>query len=232
MAAAAADVCATCHSSHFSEDFLSCFPCNDTGRKLHHVKADAVASISLAPSNEQLARDLYSYKDERLTLAVRRPHVVGLAAVTYKWLHLHERCLAAAAGIATGSFDVLTSVPSTSGRGGTHPLVTLLTEVVVGSKDRYADLLVVNRPDLGPREIVPDRFLATRAVPGNVLVVDDSWVSGAKPQAAATALKVAGAKSVAILTIGRWFTLDYPPNLAWLREKRKVGWSWDTCCLH
>ena len=51
-AAAAADVCATCHSSHFSEDFLSYFPGNDTGRKLHHVKADAVASISLAPSNE------------------------------------------------------------------------------------------------------------------------------------------------------------------------------------
>jgi len=120
--------------------------------------------------------------------------VVGLAAVTYRWLHLHERCLAVAAGIATGFFDVLTSVPSTSGRVGTHPLVTLLTEVVVGSKDRYADLLVVNRPDLGPGEIVPDRFLATRAVPANVLVVDDSWVSGAKPQAAATALKVAGAK--------------------------------------
>jgi hypothetical protein len=144
-------VCATCHSSHFSEDFPSCFPCNDTGRKLDHVTADVVASISLAPSNEQLARNLYCYKDERLTLAVRKPHVVGLAAVTYKWRHLHKRCLATAAGIPARSLDVLTALPSTRGRVGTHPLVTLFTEVVVGSKDRYADLLVVNRPDLGAR---------------------------------------------------------------------------------
>jgi hypothetical protein len=79
---------------------------------------------------------------------------------------------------------------------------------------------------------VPARFLATRPVSAHVLVVDDSWGTGAQTQAAATALKAAGAKSVAIRTIGRWFTLDYPPNLAWLRENRKVGWTWNTCCLH
>lgn len=232
MPAPATDVCATCHSSKFSSDFTSCFPCNEAGRRLHQICADAVASVALAPSNEQLARDLYAYKDARLASAVRRPLVVGLAAVLYKWLHHHEDCLAGAAGVTGGSFDILTSVPSTGGRSGRHPLVTLLTEVVAGSEERYGELLEVNRTDLGPRDFAPDRFVAMGAVTGTVLLVDDSWVTGAKPQAAAAALKAAGAERVAVLTIGRWFNLGYERNTDWLKEKRKPGWRWDTCCLH
>jgi len=79
---------------------------------------------------------------------------------------------------------------------------------------------------------VPDRFVATGEVPATVLLVDDSWVSGAKPQAAATALKAAGAEAVAILTVGRWFKLGYPPNTEWLKNKRKAAWDWHVCCVH
>lgn len=228
--APAHDVCGTCHSSKFG-DFPNCYPCHDARRQLP-ARADAVASISLAPDNEQLARDFYAYKDQRLSSAIRRPLMVGLAALTYKWLRLHEACLAGAAGIREGTFDVITSVPSTSARAGTHPLVSALSEVVVGSKDRYADLLTVNRTDVGSREYVADRFRATVPPPSNVLVVDDSWVTGAKPQAAAAALKHAGASRVGVLTIGRWVNLGYEKNPDWLKDKRKPGWSWDSCCLH
>lgn len=230
MPAPAADTCITCHSTEFG-DFDSCWQCNEAGRRLTQVRADAVASISLAPENEQLARHLYAYKDERAA-GVRQPLVVGLAAVLYKWLHLHEGCLATTAGVAGGQFDVITTVPSTSERVGVHPLVTIVSGVVVGSDARYAELLEVNRTDLGQRDHAPDRFKATQPVAGSVLVVDDSWVTGAKPQAAAHALKVAGAHQVAVLTIGRWFKVGQPQNREWLKEKRSPGWSWHTCCLH
>lgn len=222
-------VCTVCHSAVF-EGYARCYPCMDAGRRLPATAA-AVASVALAPHNEQLARDLHNYKDSRLSPATRRPYVVGLAAVLYKWLHRHEGCLARAAGLQTPLFDTVTSVPSTSGRAGAHPLVNVLTEVVTGTATRYAELLEVGRTGLGARDVVPDRFAATRRIEGNVLLVDDSWVSGAKPQCAAATLSAGGAERVAVLTIGRWFRLDHPPNVPWLRERRRP-WSWDDCCVH
>lgn len=230
MPSPASDVCRTCHSSVYG-GYPRCFPCNDARRILGDLVADAVASVALAPNNEQLARTLHAYKNENLARAVRQPLINGLAAVLFKWLSLHENCLAAGAGLAGGQFDTVTSVPSSGARTAPHPLQTVLTGVVVGSKDRYADLLAVNRSDLGSRDIAGDRFVATRKVTGSVLVVDDSWVTGAKPQAAAAAVKAAGASTVAVLTIGRWLN-DYKDNVTWLKEKRKPGWSWSTCCLH
>jgi len=224
------DVCTVCHSSVY-DGYTVCYPCNEARKKLG-TTADAVGSVALALEGEQLARDLYAYKDAKIDLDRRQRLIWGLGAVAYKWLHLHESCLAKAARVASGQFDVITSVPSTSGRDGQHPLVTMLTEVMVGSKERYSTLLSVNRTDLGPRDVAPHRFVATAAVPPNVLVVDDSWVSGAKPQSAATALRFGGAQAVAILTIGRWFKVGYAPNVDWLKDRRKADWNWDTCCLH
>jgi len=230
MPGPAADVCTVCHSSVFN-GWSECKPCNDQRRVLGST-ADAVAAVALAVDGEQLVRDLYAYKDARVDPAARQRLIWGLGAVTYKWLHLHEGCLATAAGLEVGRFDVITSVPSTSGREGEHPLVTMLTKIMVGSQERYAHLLAVQRPELGVRDLQSDRFKAIGDVPETVLIVDDSWVSGAKPQAAATALKEAGARAVGILTVGRWFKLGHPPNTEWLKEKRKATWSWDTCCLH
>ena len=231
MPAPAADVCPICHSSVFG-GYPRCYPCKEAGETFGAGHADAVASVALAVNGAQLARNLYLYKDLRVQWAVRQPIIWGLAAVLYKWLSLHEPCLARAAGLSCSKFDVVTLVPSTSGRIGTHPLETLLTGVVAGSRDRYADLLRVNRPELDARTMAVDRFVANSPVTGSVLIIDDAWVTGAKPQAAAAALKAVGASSVAILTIGRWFTTDYEPNIRWLRDKRAPGWNWSTCCLH
>jgi hypothetical protein len=115
------DVCTVCHSSVF-DGWTICYPCNEARKKLG-LTADAVASVALAPEGDQLARDLYAYKDARIDHDRRQRLIWGLGAVTYKWLHLHERCLARAAGVQSGRFDVITSVPSTSGRAGEHPLV-------------------------------------------------------------------------------------------------------------
>jgi hypothetical protein len=57
----------------------------------------------------------------------------------------------------------------------------------------------------------------------DVLVVDDTWVSGGSAQSAAVALKLAGARRVAIVVIGRHVNPD-DPRSAWLMaELRRPG---------
>ena len=63
---------------------------------------------------------------------------------------------------------------------------------------------LVIRPGEQGRDPNPDRFTAERAGPGaSVLLLDDSWVSGASAQSAAAALKRAGARHVAVVVLGR-----------------------------
>jgi hypothetical protein len=54
------------------------------------------------------------------------------------------------------------------------------------------------------RTLDPARFQATDLLPGaTVLLLDDTWVSGASAQSAAVALKLAGAAAVAVVVAGR-----------------------------
>ena len=56
----------------------------------------------------------------------------------------------------------------------------------------------------GPRSLDPGRFRAGAAAPEpEVLLLDDTWTSGASAQSAAVALKLAGAQSVAVVVLGR-----------------------------
>jgi orotate phosphoribosyltransferase len=57
---------------------------------------------------------------------------------------------------------------------------------------------------------------------GDVLVVDDTWVSGGSAQSAAAALKLAGASHVAVVVLGRHVNPGNPVSarfLAALGEK-------------
>lgn len=127
------------------------------------------------------------------------------------------------------------AVPSTSGRTA-HPLRKLVAGTVEGTDQNHADLLTVARTDLGQREHSADRYKATRQLRGrNLLVIDDTWTTGAHAQSASAALKTAGAAGVAVLTIGRWFNPDFTTGgvhgAPWLAEHRRPGWDWQRCCL-
>ena len=65
-----------------------------------------------------------------------------------------------------------------------------------------------------------------------MLVVDDTWTTGAHAPSASAALKTAGAEGVAILALGRWFTTDYRDNRQWLTDKRSTPWDWRRCATH
>jgi phosphoribosylpyrophosphate synthetase len=52
----------------------------------------------------------------------------------------------------------------------------------------------------------------------NVLVVEDTWVSGAKAQSVAMALKDAGASNVIVLALGRWLRYDWNDHKTFIEE--------------
>ena len=227
----AGDVCAVCHGP-VEPPYTTCYPCSQARRVLGDAVADVVAAVSLAPTGGQLAHELYTYKRASVPDQLRLPRLTGLAAVLWLWLHHHERCMAMAAGFDGEAFDIITTVPSLSGRTGQHPLVHLVAGVVSTSADRYQHTLPVNRADLDQRAFAADRYAAGVDVRGHsVLLVDDTWTTGAHAQSASAALRHAGATAVGILAIGRWITTDYRANAAWLAAHRSPGWQWEQCCL-
>ncbi len=63
---------------------------------------------------------------------------------------------------------------------------------------------LVIRPGEQGRDPNVNRFTAERATAGAcVLLLDDTWVSGASAQSAAAALKRVGARRVAVVVLGR-----------------------------
>jgi hypothetical protein len=123
---------------------------------------------------------------------------------------IHERCLAEA---ARDGVDLVLPVPS-SARPGRTPLEAVegLAALSVSSLPAGATWVprVLQRAegDIGhmrpnPRAFaVPDVWRA--AVRGtHVLLLDDTYVSGARAQSAAAALRRAGARSILIVPLGR-----------------------------
>lgn len=222
-------VCRICRTAVYG-GYELCYPCHTANAKFGVATADAVGIVSLAPAGEQFARELYTYKRDSVPWAQRSDLIVGLAAVLWRWLGAHERCVARAAGI--DRFPLITSVPSTSGRVPDHPMRTVVKDVVTGTADRYADLLETATPGLG-RETSAQHFRGVRTLRGEpVLIIDDVWTTGTHAQSAAVTLRDSGAGPVAIVALGRWFVKEHRDNNAWLANvKKDMTWRWDRCCL-
>jgi predicted phosphoribosyltransferase len=148
--------------------------------------------------------------------------------VLWRFLSGHERCVARAAGVP--SFDLVATVPSGDGeRDASHPLHWIVSEVVAATRDRHSRLLDRSTVTVAPHEFDRRRYEATRRVPGAaVLVIDDTWTTGANVQSAATVLKEAGAQTVAAVVIGRHL------NREWRENERRLNaltrpFDWTTC---
>src|SRR5947209_7165355 len=118
------DVCFT-----FTEGYARCYTCARTPQAL-----DAVAPISYSVALEQLHHVLAAYK--RLDGRAGRQLSLQLAAVLWRFLVEHERCLATAVGVS--AFDCVTTVPSGNGdRDDRHPLRWIVGELVGPTRQRH-----------------------------------------------------------------------------------------------
>jgi predicted amidophosphoribosyltransferase len=229
--AVAEGVCAICHGATGTDEqgrrYRLCESCNRTRRQVTRP-LQLVVPVSLYVGGEQLHTVLRGYKDSP-DPAARRRFQFQVAALLLRFLRDHGDCIRAAAG---REWDTLTIVPSSAGRAGTHPL-----EEVIGLSrslgPRYRSLLERTEVEIDHRSASDGAYRALPEADGrSVLLIDDTFTSGARVQSAASALALGKADVVAALVLGRFVRPDYGDEVQELWEAQS-GQSFDfgTCCL-
>jgi hypothetical protein len=186
--------------------------------------ADLVVPISYAPKGGDHYTRLCRYKTDAPDAAVAR---AVLRALLLTFLREHGPCLWPRAGMPPPAR--LAVVPSGQGRPGPHPLAGLLAPLLA-----LAPAPLAIRPDetLG-RSLNPARFRASPSVAGqSVLLVDDTWVSGSSAQSAAVALRLAGARQVAVVVLGRHVDPADPRSARLLARMEAGGYDGSVCAVH
>jgi len=229
---ATSGVCAVCHT-FVTGGWDRCYQCNEAARDLR-ATADAAGFVGLAVKGEQLARDLWVYKSSAPE-AARRPTRFGLAAVLWRWLETHESCVADDANV--DDFSVVSTVPSTTGRSN-HPLNDIVGSLIDPTARRYRTLLRPSPWTGGDRDFSEDRFEVVEPTDGEpVLLIDDTYTTGSRVQSAVAALKEGGAGPVGVVCLGRHFNRHPQGDMyreaaeEYYRKAKRLGWSWDECCL-
>jgi predicted amidophosphoribosyltransferase len=214
-------VCARCFD--LTDGGTQCYRCSHEGGWV-----DAMAPISYSIGGEQLHHALAGYK--RYAGPAARYFTAGLAAVLWRHLSRHEPCLARAA--AVDRFDVVTTVASSDvRRDAMHPLHRLVGEVVKPLRPRYERLLRRTDAAVSAHRFSVERYAATENLDGRaVLLIDDTWTTGANARSAAAALKAAGAKRVAVVVIGRYVNREWSQNDGQLRRLPQP-FDWGRCVL-
>jgi hypothetical protein len=186
--------------------------------------ADVVVPISYAVKGEGHARGLWIYKNDAPGAAAAS---ASLRALLLVFLHDHGPCIWRHAAMPPPGR--LAVVPSGQGRPGAHPLLGLLSPWLAL---RPATLAMRPGEHLG-RELNPWRFRSESSVAGaSVLLVDDTWVSGASAQSAAVALRAAGARHVAVVVLGRHIDPGDPHSQPLCAALRATSYDPGACAVH
>jgi predicted amidophosphoribosyltransferase len=218
-------ICDRCHGCP-NPGWSTCWSCSQVEGQLS-APCPLVVPISLYEVGHQLHHQLRNYKEAPSDMSW--DFLVKTAAILGCFLHLHSGCVAAA---ANGPWDVITSVPSSTDREGQHPLVRAI-KLLPDIRDQYETLLERGEVNI-THTIASDQGFNTlrRLDDARVLLIDDTFTSGARAQSAASVLNNAGATVVAILPIGRVITPGFSPSVTayWKKQGAKV-FDFDVCCV-
>jgi predicted amidophosphoribosyltransferase len=211
-----------------------CFDFTPGGRRCSRCSGaddalSAFAPISYSIGGEQLHHALLGYK--RLTDRAARQLERELGAVLWRFLSAHEACVARAARV--DAFEIVATVPSGDrDRDLDHPMRGIVGELVGPTHDRYKLLLTRSVADVAPRTVEAKKFKSLRALDGeSVLLIDDTWTTGASAQSAAAALREAGAGAIAAVAIGRHVNREWGDNDRRLQALAQQAFDWDRCAL-
>jgi hypothetical protein len=200
-----------------------CFPCRLHAECAPGRLASVVVPVAYAVKGSELARDLWLYKSGKDGASDSGR---ALAVLLVAFLRAHGRCVWRAAGWTGADGRIvgathLAVVPSSRGRAGPHPLRALAEPYL-----RLPWVSLSARPwaAAGSRDLDPDRFAAGPASGARVLLLDDTWTTGASAQSAAMALRRGGAGDVAVVVIGR--------HLAAPQVSPATGFSLRACAVH
>ena len=203
--------------------FARCYQCGRHDLLGHGLLADAVVPISYSIRGTAFADDLWRYKWWRAPAASAQASVLALLLA---FLADHGACVWRHAGMPPAGR--LAVVPTGSGRPDPHPLLRLVSPCL-----RLPPCPLAIRPGRQGRDLDLDRFRAGPIPPGaSVLLLDDTWVSGASAQSAAAALKRAGARHVAVVVLGRHVNPDDPAAARLLAGLAPARYDPSACAVH
>ena len=209
--------CRTCRGP-VQAGFARCYQCDLAHGRFGEMLADVVVPVAYAVKGGQLAVDLWRYKSG---LPGAAEAGARLTVMLSGFLREHASRVWRSAGMAAGP-GLVAVVPSGQGRLGTHPLLGIVATCVDAP---VAPLLVAHGAagrarGLGDGLAVDWLTVAGPVAGTDVLLVDDTWVSGGSAQAAAAALKTAGARRVALVVLGRHVDPADPRSAEFLRALR------------
>ena len=182
--------------------YRRCFCCATVAARLGMPLVPVVAMTTYRLGDE-MHRLLRRYKDAPVA-EIRRRSVARCARLLDGFV---ERCREDIRWRAGGPWEAVVTVPSSTRRDGS-PVDPVVAEVASLSVD-HRRLLVrgpVRMDHLQPARqgFVIDPAVDERSIGRlRVLVVDDSYTTGARAQSAATALRLAGLEVGAVLVLGR-----------------------------
>jgi hypothetical protein len=150
----------------------------------------------------------------------------SILALMLAFLTDHGPCVWQRAGMPPP--DRLAVVPTGAGRPGPHPLLRLVWPYL-----RLPGCSLALRPGRQGRDLDLDRFqVLARPAGASVLLLDDTWVSGASAQSAAAALKLAGARHVAVIVLGRHVNPDDAASAPLLAGLAAARYDSSACAVH
>jgi hypothetical protein len=197
-------LCATCRGP-VPPGRSRCYQCALQVECLSGLLPDVVVPIAYAVKGGEHARNLWQYKsgDPGAAAAAAAPTAPAAATAALRALLMvflldHGPCAWRRAGMTAPTHVAL--VPSGRGRPGPHPLWSLAAPFLAVP---WVGLSLRSPDDQEIRDLDPGRFVAQRVPGARVLLLDDTWTSGASAASAAAALKLAGAGSVAVIVLGR-----------------------------
>jgi predicted amidophosphoribosyltransferase len=216
-------VCEVCHAST-RPGKRRCFACFRTSAQVT-IPTDNVVPISLYRTGDNLWHALRRYKDGRDPW-LRRRLARRLGWLLSGFLRRHLACIAPGASPDWR----ITVVPPTRRRSQRHPLERVVRRSL-WLRRRYIRTLRTATPP-GHNAASDRAFRVIRDVAGLELVLmDDTFTTGASVQSAVSALRLAGAEVVAVVVIGRVVNPDANPQEAdlWARARR-TPWRLNKCC--
>jgi hypothetical protein len=203
--------CRTCRGPA-GTGFARCYQCELALSQAGGLLADSVALIGYAVRGGRLAADLRRYKSDRVAAAEATAAAARLSELLAAFLAGQGRSVWAAAGMTAGPVAAAV-VPSGQGRPGAHPLAGVVRSCVDLPMVRLSSVSA----EVHGRGVNPGWVRVGDPVAGgDVLVVDDTWVSGGSAQSTAAALKLAGARRVAVVVLGRHVNPADPRSAAFL----------------
>jgi hypothetical protein len=179
-----------------------CYQCGQHAETLPGLLADVVVPICYAAKGGEHARNLWLYKSAQPGAGLAQ---AALRALLIIFLRDHGRCVWRSAGMIMPTH--LAVVPSGRGRAGPHPLRALAGRCV---SLPWISLGLRLRDEPGIRDLDAGRFRAAPAAGARVALLDDTWTTGASAQSACAALRLAGARSVAVIVLGRHVSAPEP----------------------